>query len=104
MDKKFDKNIKELIESNKEVESTINKSFEGKVTSLEVKIASMEDKNSDINASLEDKIISVEGQITDISTSLKGKIKSMKGQITSVEAQIDDLDRKLDAFLSIISK
>ena len=107
MDKKFDKNIKELIESNKVVETKatentksmekeINKSFEGKFTSLEGKIASMESKNSDISTSLE-------GKITDISTSLEGKIKHSDIS-TSLEGKINDLDRKLEMILSIISK
>ena len=128
MDKKLDKSIKELIESNKSAETkatgssklieiNINKSnmvLEGKFTSLEGKIALVEGKISDQSISLE--------KITDASTSLEGKIASVDSKIisvegkisnisaslddkmVSVESKINDLNHKLEMILSIISK
>ena len=111
MDKKLDKNIKEMVESNKVVvakanenskalEETIDKSLKGK-------FGSMEGKMSDISESLQDKISSIESKFCDISTSLDGKITdistSLEAGITSMERKMRDLSTSLDDKISTIS-
>ena len=105
MDKKLDKSIRELVESNKlaeikasenskSIEKEIPKALEGKFTSVEGKIretsTSLEGKISEISTSLEGKISSVEGKISEISTSLEDKM--------------NDLNQKLGVILNLISK
>ena len=115
MDKKLDKSIKELIESNtiagnkandssKAIETNINNSS----TLLEGKITSVEGNISDIRSSLE-------GNINEIRSSLEGKISSVEDKMTSIESKMSDrsilledkmneLNNKLEIILSIISK
>ena len=119
LDKKLDRNFRELIENNrltetkasegiKSIETSINKSN----TSLECKINDrgtlVESKISDISTSMEGKIASVESKINDISTLVEGKIISVEGKIndisTSLEAKMHDLNQKLEIILNIISK
>ena len=122
MDKKLDKSVKDIIESNraseikaiessKSIEDKIDVSLEGKFPSVEGKIKAVEDKISEISTSLEGKIESVEGKII----SLEGKIISVDEKITSVEDKIsdintslqgkmNDLNQKLEIILNIISK
>ena len=122
MDKKFDRSIKELIESNtlaenkatessKSIEANINKSN----MMLEGKFASVEGRISGISASLEGKIASVDSKISNISTSLEGKMRdistSLEGKIdskingisTSLEGKMNDISTSLEGKISDIS-
>ena len=97
MDKKLDKSIKELMESNKAAETKAaesSKSIETNIaksnTTLEGRFASVE---QNIKASLEGKIASVEGQIL-----------AVDSKIASVEDKMNELNHKLEMILNIISK
>ena len=78
MDKKLDRSIRELVESNKlaeikatenskSIETKIPKALEGKFTSVEGKISSVEGKISEIS-------ISLEGKISEISNHWRAKL------------------------------
>ena len=98
MDKKLDRSIKELIESNKAIETKIEKSLEEKIASVEGKISgvsgSLEGKINDASTSLEDKL-------NDISTSMEGKLSDISA---SLEEKMNDLNQKFEIILNIISK
>ena len=125
MDKKLDKSIKELTESNivavtkanegsKSIEANINKSsisLEGKIQSVESKITSVEGNISDIrtsleskNTSVEDKLTSVESKITSVESKISDVSASLESKITLVEGKMNDLNQKLEIILNIISK
>ena len=97
MDNKIDKGIKDLIKSDKSIETLL----EGKFSSVENKISDIQaplvERVSDIRISLEGKIASVEGKIDYISTSVEGKIASL-------EDKMNGLSQKLEVILNIISK
>ena len=114
MDKKLDKNIRELIESNKlaenkateniqSMEKMISKSLEGKFVSVEKKI-------SDISTSLEAKMVSAgnNAEISEIRALLEDKIASVEDKIADINTSLDDkmnrLNEKLESILGIISK
>ena len=101
MDKKLDKSIRELIESNKsaEIKATESiKSVESKVNDISI---SLEKKNTSVEGKISDVNISLEAKISDISTSLEGKISDIS---TSLEGKMNDLNQKLEIILNIISK
>ena len=116
IDRKIDKSIKELIESNKLSDTKVIASsksieikieegkfplLESKITSMEGKITSVECKICDISASLDSKMTSMESKISDINTSLEGKMSDIS---TTLEGKINDVNQKLEIILNIISK
>ena len=93
MDKKLDKIIRELTESNKSakvkaaeniksIETKMTQSLEGKFTSVEWKISSMDGKIA----------------------SMEGKIASVEGNIESMKDNMKNINAKLDIILNFISK
>ena len=113
MDKKLDKSIKELIDSNKRAETRgneNNKSITTEIKSLQGKFTSVESKISNIIGSLEGKVsdrTSMETKINDISQSLEGKINTSLVEIgdktISLEKRINDISTSLEGKMNDIS-
>ena len=97
MDKKLDRNMREIAQSNRFVEIKIaesSKLVESKATSAENKIASVETIISSIENKMENRMGVLENKID----SLENKIKQ------SVESNIQDLSLKIEIILKILSK
>ena len=101
MDKKLDKGIRELTESNLAIGNKINESS---------KLAEV--KSDESNKSIENKIDSIESKITDLSLSLENKISEIsvsfetriKESNEAATSQIRELSQKLEEILNILSK